>query len=40
MLPADVQVVSVDDHVIEHEHVWTDRMPATLRGRRAAGRRG
>ncbi len=28
MLPADVQVVSVDDHVIEHEHVWTDRMPA------------
>ena len=28
MLPADVQLVSVDDHVIEHERVWTDRLPA------------
>jgi predicted TIM-barrel fold metal-dependent hydrolase len=28
MLPADAQIVSVDDHVIEHPTVWTDRMPA------------
>jgi len=28
MLPADAQIVSVDDHVIEHPNVWTDRMPA------------
>ena len=28
MLPDDVQVVSVDDHVIEHARVWTDRLPA------------
>lgn len=26
-LPADVQVVSVDDHVIEHPRVWLDRLP-------------
>lgn len=28
MLPADVQIISVDDHVIEHPNVWTDRLPA------------
>jgi hypothetical protein len=26
-LPADVQIVSVDDHVIEHANVWQDRLP-------------
>ena len=28
MLPDDVQLVSVDDHVIEHPRVWLDRIPA------------
>ncbi len=28
MLQDDVQVISVDDHVIEHPTVWTDRLPA------------
>jgi predicted TIM-barrel fold metal-dependent hydrolase len=28
MLPEDVQVISVDDHVIEHPRVWLDRLPA------------
>ncbi len=28
MLPDDVQLISVDDHVIEHERVWLDRLPA------------
>jgi predicted TIM-barrel fold metal-dependent hydrolase len=27
MLPEDVQIISVDDHVIEHPRVWTDRLP-------------
>ena len=27
MLPDDTQVISVDDHVIEHAAVWTDRLP-------------
>ena len=31
MLPDDVQIVSVDDHVIEHPRVWTDRMPSKHR---------
>jgi predicted TIM-barrel fold metal-dependent hydrolase len=26
-LPDDAQVISVDDHVIEHPRVWLDRMP-------------
>jgi predicted TIM-barrel fold metal-dependent hydrolase len=26
-LPSDVQLISVDDHVIEHERVWLDRLP-------------
>jgi predicted TIM-barrel fold metal-dependent hydrolase len=26
-LPEDVQIVSVDDHVIEHSRVWLDRLP-------------
>jgi predicted TIM-barrel fold metal-dependent hydrolase len=30
-LPADVQIVSVDDHVIEHPRVWLDRLPAKHR---------
>ncbi|WP_308165302.1 amidohydrolase [Nocardia sp. NBC_01377] len=28
MLPKDAQIISVDDHVIEHPRVWLDRMPA------------
>ncbi len=28
MLPEETQLISVDDHVIEHERVWTDRLPA------------
>jgi predicted TIM-barrel fold metal-dependent hydrolase len=28
VLPDDAQIVSVDDHVIEHPRVWMDRMPA------------
>ena len=31
MLHDDVQVISVDDHVIEHERVWLDRLPAKYR---------
>jgi len=27
-LTGDVQIVSVDDHVIEHPNVWQDRLPA------------
>ncbi|MGY1743591.1 MULTISPECIES: amidohydrolase family protein [unclassified Blastococcus] len=34
MLPDDVRVVSVDDHVVEHPRVWLDRLP--LRYREAA----
>ncbi len=28
MLPTDIKLVSVDDHVIEHPRVWLDRLPA------------
>jgi predicted TIM-barrel fold metal-dependent hydrolase len=28
VLSDDVQVVSVDDHVVEHPRVWSDRLPA------------
>jgi predicted TIM-barrel fold metal-dependent hydrolase len=28
MLPDDVQIISVDDHVVEHGNVWLDRVPA------------
>lgn len=28
MLPNDTQIISVDDHVIEHPRVWLDRLPA------------
>ncbi|HEY6798933.1 MAG TPA: amidohydrolase family protein [Kineosporiaceae bacterium] len=28
MLPVDAQIISVDDHVIEHPRVWLDRLPA------------
>jgi predicted TIM-barrel fold metal-dependent hydrolase len=28
MLPDDAKIISVDDHVIEHPTVWTDRLPA------------
>ena len=31
MLCDDVQLISVDDHVIEHERVWLDRLPAKYR---------
>ena len=30
MLPDDVQVVSVDDHVVEHPRVWTDRLATSF----------
>jgi uncharacterized OB-fold protein/predicted TIM-barrel fold metal-dependent hydrolase len=33
VLEDDVQLVSVDDHVIEHPNVWRDRLPAALRDR-------
>jgi hypothetical protein len=26
MLPVDAQIISVDDHVIEHPRVWLDRV--------------
>lgn len=28
MLPEDLQIISVDDHVIEHPNVWLDRVPS------------
>jgi predicted TIM-barrel fold metal-dependent hydrolase len=28
MLPTDAQLISVDDHVVEHPNVWQDRLPA------------
>jgi len=28
MLPPDAQIISVDDHVIEHPRVWLDRLPS------------
>lgn len=33
MLPDDARVISVDDHIIEHPKVWTDRLPAADRER-------
>jgi len=30
-LPEDVQIVSVDDHVVEHPDVWQDRLPAKFK---------
>jgi predicted TIM-barrel fold metal-dependent hydrolase len=33
MLRDDVQVISVDDHVIEHPRVWLDRLPARYQDR-------
>jgi len=27
MLPGDVQIISLDDHVVEHPKVWSDRLP-------------
>jgi predicted TIM-barrel fold metal-dependent hydrolase len=27
MIPDDIQIISVDDHVIEHPNVWLDRLP-------------
>jgi predicted TIM-barrel fold metal-dependent hydrolase len=32
MLPDDAKLISVDDHVIEHPRVWTDRLPAKFQG--------
>ncbi|MGH9112819.1 MAG: amidohydrolase family protein [Acidimicrobiales bacterium] len=32
MLPGDAQLISVDDHVIEHPNVWQDRLPKRYRG--------
>ncbi len=31
MLADDVQIISVDDHVIEHPRVWTDRVAAKFK---------
>jgi predicted TIM-barrel fold metal-dependent hydrolase len=31
MLPEDVQVISVDDHVVEPRNVWQDHLPAKFR---------
>jgi predicted TIM-barrel fold metal-dependent hydrolase len=33
MLPPETQLISVDDHVIEHRDVWQDRLPAKLKER-------
>ena len=33
MLPDDVQLISVDDHVIEHPRVWEDRLPQKYKER-------
>ena len=33
MLPPDTQLISVDDHVIEHSQVWQDRLPAKFKER-------
>lgn len=33
VLGDDVQLVSVDDHVIEHPDVWKDRLPAVRQER-------
>jgi predicted TIM-barrel fold metal-dependent hydrolase len=30
MLPADAEIISVDDHVVEPPNVWVDRMPSKL----------
>lgn len=30
-LQDDIQLISVDDHVVEHAHVWQDRLPAHLK---------
>src|SRR5262249_29042731 len=27
MLPTDVKLISVDDHLLEHPTVWSDRLP-------------
>src|SRR4051812_12742632 len=31
MLAEDVKLISVDDHVVEPPHVWTDRLPKKYR---------
>jgi predicted TIM-barrel fold metal-dependent hydrolase len=31
VLPDDTRLISVDDHIIEHRHVWQDRLPARFR---------
>ena len=33
MLRSDVDLISVDDHVIEHADVWQDRLPGRLKPR-------
>src|SRR3954447_13375704 len=33
MLLSDVDLISVDDHVIEHADVWQDRLPARIKER-------
>ncbi|MCU1375196.1 MAG: amidohydrolase [Actinomycetia bacterium] len=30
MLPKSAKVISVDDHIVEHPHVWSDRLPAAM----------
>ena len=39
MLPSDAQVVSVDDHVVEHPLVWSDRLGGKIPGKRTPYRR-
>jgi predicted TIM-barrel fold metal-dependent hydrolase len=31
MLPEDAVLISVDDHIIEHPTLWSDRLPAAMR---------
>src|SRR5260221_14195048 len=33
MLRSDIDLISVDDHVIEHPNVWQDRLPTQLKDR-------
>jgi predicted TIM-barrel fold metal-dependent hydrolase len=40
MLPDDAKIISVDDHVIEHPTVWTDRLPAKYADRAPRIERG
>lgn len=32
MLPEDIKLISVDDHLVEPPHLWTERLPSRYRG--------